>query len=898
MNQAPNPELAKTYDPSLIEDRWYAQWESKDLFKPSIYNEETFSLVIPPPNVTGILHMGHALVQTLQDIFVRYNRMLGKSTLWIPGTDHAGIATQNVVERQLSKEGQSRHKLGREAFVKEVWKWKEKYHETIVSQIKKLGGSCDWSRERFTLDEGLSDAVRMVFIKLYEEGLIYRGKRIVNWSPKLETAVSDVEVEYKDETGSLWYLKYPLAESGNGGSRPAVTYLVVATTRPETMLGDTAVAVNPKDERYKHLIGKKILLPIVNREIPIIADDLVDKDFGTGCVKVTPAHDANDFEMGQRHHLPLIVIMDTKARMNENCPKDYQGLTREKAREKVVETFTASGLLEKIEDYQHSVGYCQRSQVVIEPYLSSQWFVKMKPLAKPAIEAVKNKKITLYPARWEKIYLDWMENIRDWCISRQLWWGHRIPVWYVLQNSNEKILETTPFIVANDEKEALVKAQIEYGKEIFLKQDEDVLDTWFSSALWPFSTMGWPQATPDLKKFYPTTTLVTGYDILTFWVSRMIVMGIHFMKEVPFKTVFLHGLVRTADGKKMSKSSGTAIDPLEIIKEYGTDALRFTLTSLVTSGGQDIKLSVDKIKGSRNFMNKLWNVTRFVLMQDDSTGVSFKPTPVTDAHHLWIVSRYHSTLQQVADLYNDMRFGEAANLIYEFTWNEFCDWYIEMSKQGGNTEILKNVLAGILQMLHPIAPFITEELWHLLGHQDMIMVSQFPKADLSKINPAIEKEFKLVIDLVNAIRSVRSEMNVPLGKEIDVVLVKTSAASQKIIEANKVFIVKLAKLKTLNFENKKPEPAVLKVVEGIEVYLPMAGLIDIAEERVRLGKEIENLKKEVARFEGKLSNAAFVDKAPPAVIEGERAKQKIAQEKLNTIQKQLDSLSDSLAALA
>ena len=875
MNQAPNSELAKVYEPSLIEDRWYAQWEKADLFKPS-NNEETFSLVIPPPNVTGILHMGHALVQTLQDIFVRYNRMLGKSTLWIPGTDHAGIATQNVVERQLSKEGKNRHQLGREAFVKEVWKWKEKYHETIVGQIKKMGNSCDWSRERFTLDEGLSDAVRTVFIKLYEEGLIYRGKRIVNWSPKLETAVSDVEVEYKDETGSLWYLKYPLAQNPK-------QFLVVATTRPETMLGDTAVAVNPKDERYKNLIGKKILLPIVNREIPIIADDLVDKDFGTGCVKVTPAHDANDFEMGQRHHLPLIVIMDTKARMNENTPSDYQGLTREKAREKVVETFKVLNLLEKIEDYQHSVGYCQRSQVVIEPYLSSQWFVKMKPLAKPAIEAVKNKKITLYPARWEKIYLDWMENIRDWCISRQLWWGHRIPVWYVLKDQNEKILETTPFIVANDEKEALAKAQKEYGKDVILKQDEDVLDTWFSSALWPFSTMGWPEQTADLKKFYPTTTLVTGYDILTFWVSRMIVMGIHFMKEVPFKTVFLHGLVRTADGKKMSKSSGTAIDPLEIIKEYGTDALRFTLTSLVTSGGQDIKLSVDKIKGSRNFMNKLWNVTRFALMQEQSQG--------TGTHHEWILSRYHSTLQEVTKLYNDMRFGEAANLIYEFTWNEFCDWYIEMAKQGGNTQILKTVLTGIFQMLHPIAPFITEELWHLLGHKDMIMVSQFPKADTSKIKPQTEKEFKLVIDLVNSIRSVRSEMNVPLGKEIDVVLVKTSSESQRIIKANETFIIKLAKLKKLEISNQKPEPAVLKVVEGIEVYLPMAGLVDVESEQKRLQKEIENLQKEVARFESKLSNAAFVDKAPAAVIEGERAKQKTAQEKLNTIQKQLDSLS-------
>lgn len=862
--------LDKVYDHKNIEQKHYKFWEEQKYFNPDHSKKEVFSIVIPPPNVTGALHMGHALDNTLQDILVRWHRMKAHCTLWVPGTDHAGIATQNVVEKQLHKEGKSRHDLGREEFIKKVWHWKEEYGDRITKQLRLLGCSCDWDHERFTMDEGCSKAVRKVFVELFKEGLIFRGKRIINWCPRCHTALSDVEVEYQEQKGSLWHIKYPIVGK-------AQKYIVVATTRPETMLGDTAVAVNPEDERYKTVIGKKIKLPLTDREIPIIADEMVDKDFGTGAVKVTPAHDANDFEMGKKHNLPQLVIMDTNGVMNENCPAHYRGLDRYKARELIVEDLRNKGLLAGVDDYENKISTCYRCRTVVEPYVSEQWFVDMPKLAGPAIEAVKTEKIKFYPERWAKVYFDWMENIKEWCISRQIWWGHRIPVWYC---------ECGEIICEMEDPKFCPKCQSSK-----LTQDEDVLDTWFSSALWPFSTLGWPEETADLKKFYPTSALVTGYDIITFWVSRMITMGLKFRQVIPFKNVVIHGLIRDEHGKKMSKSTGNAVDPVELINEYGADALRFTLTSMVTSSGQDLKLSANKVLASRNFNNKLWNVTRYVLMKLQENKFNPVKTPADE----WIISRCQKTIASVENSLRQYYFGEAASNLYDFAWSEFCDWYIEFSKLGCHKETLVYVLGALLKLLHPIIPFITEELWLKLGNQKSLMLEAWPLADQKLINETLEKEIEMIIALIKAIRNIRAEMNVPKSKKADVILLAKDEATKSILEKFADYIKLLASVDKIEIVTKlaaKPRDASYAAVSFAEIYLPLANLIDIGVEVERLEKEITKLEKEVDRIKKKLSNNDFIQKAPPEIITAEKEKEKGYAEKIIIIKKQLEMLKN------
>ncbi|OGC03390.1 valine--tRNA ligase [candidate division WOR-1 bacterium RIFOXYA12_FULL_43_27] len=729
-------EFSKVYNPAETEQKWYKFWEENGLFSPK-GDGEPFTIVIPPPNVTGSLHMGHALDNSLQDVLIRYKRMQGFKTLWVPGTDHAGIATQNVVERALKKEGKRKDDLGREKFVEKIWEWKKEYGGKITQQLRRLGASCDWSRERFTMDEGLSKAVRREFVQLYKEGLIYRGKRIINWCPRCKTALSDIEVEYVPRKGKLWHIKYG--------------EVVVATTRPETMLGDTAVAVNPTDERYKHLHGKSVVLPIVGRTIPIITDNFVDKEFGTGAVKVTPAHDPNDYEMGERHNLPKINILTPDARIVEG----YEGLTgksREDARKIIVQMLEEQGLIVKIEDYENSVGTCYRCKEIVEPYLSDQWFVKIKPLAEVAIKAVEDGKIKFVPERWTKVYLQWMTNLRDWCISRQLWWGHQIPVWY-------------------------------RGEEIYVgeeaptgegwTQDPDVFDTWFSSALWPFSTLGWPEQTDDLKTYYPTSVLVTGYDIITFWVSRMIMTGMHFMKKEPFATVFIHGLVRDITGKKMSKSLGNVIDPIDIIDHAGADALRFALISLVVGQGQDIKLSEDKIQEARGFVTKIWNVTRFAQITNNQDTITKQNS--NSKHDKWILSRYNKTIKETTGLLDNFEMGAAAQKLYHFVWHDFCDWYIEFSKHESNPPVLFEVLGGILRLLHPFMPFVTEELYQRISSTDKrmesIMVQKWPQAEGNFIDDKIEQEIDRLREAITAVRKIRSKLGLPYSKPIKVVIV-------------------------------------------------------------------------------------------------------------------------------
>lgn len=870
MTQSPELNIDKVYDHKNIEERLYKEWESSGYFKPDYSKAEPFSIVIPPPNVTGALHMGHALDNTLQDILIRFNRMRGNCTLWVPGTDHAGIATQNVVEKQLHKEGKSRHDLGREQFVKKVWQWKEEYGGRITRQLRLLGASCDWSHERFTMDEGCSKAVRKVFVELFKEGLIFRGKRIINWCPRCHTALSDVEVDYHEQKGNLWHIKYPIVGKQN-------KYIIVATTRPETMLGDTAVAVHPDDERYQSVIGMKIKLPLTNREIPIIADEKVEKDFGTGAVKVTPAHDAADFEMGKKHNLPQIVIMDTNGVMNENCPPHYHGLDRYKARELIVEDLRAEGLLAGTEDYQNKISTCYRCRTVVEPYISEQWFVDMPKLAGPAIEAVKNGSIKFYPERWAKVYFDWMENIKEWCISRQIWWGHRIPVWYC---------ECGEVICEMEDPKTCPKC----GSSK-LRQDEDVLDTWFSSALWPFSTMGWPEVTPDLKKFYPTSALVTGYDIITFWVSRMITMGLKFMKEVPFNSVVIHGLIRDEHGKKMSKSTGNAVDPVELINQHGSDALRFTLTSMVTSSGQDLKLSINKVIASRNFNNKLWNVTRFALLKLQDNKFSPQKTAADE----WILSRYQKAIKNITEAFENYYFGEAANGLYDFAWSEFCDWYIEFSKLGCHKDTLLAVLSGLFKLLHPIIPFISEELWRKLGNVGTIMLQPWPSVTPELLNEKLEKEIEQVITVIKAIRNIRAEMNIPKSKKADIIMLAKDDNVKAILEKHIEYIRSLALVDKLEVVIKlasKPRDASYTAVAGVEIYMPLANLINIETEIERLRKEIEKLNAETERINKKLSNAAFIDKAPPEIIEAEKEKERNYSEKRAVIKKQLEMLAN------
>lgn len=887
--------LAKGYQHKEVEGRWYDWWVQKGLFTPEVPStREPFCIVIPPPNVTGVLHMGHALTFTIQDILTRWKRMSGFNTLWLPGTDHAGIATQMVVERELAKKGLTRWDLGREAFLKEVWAWKEKSHSHIVSQMKALGVSVDWTRERFTLDPGLSRAVRTAFVRLYEEGLIYRAERMVNWSPAIRTVLSDLEVEEREVQGHLWYIAYPVVDSDER--------IVVATTRPETMLGDTAVAVHPEDARYKHLIGRFVMLPLAERPIPVIADaDAVDPSFGTGALKITPAHDFADFETGKRHGLPMIDIFTDDAHLNENVPLRYRGMDRFEAREAVVRDLKERGLLVKVEDYKHIVGHCQRSGVVVEPRVSLQWFVKMKPLAEPAIEAVRRKegdpdlRTIFVPETWEKVYFHWMENIRDWCISRQLWWGHQIPVWYCQTKDCDGL-----YVGIEDPTPATLCKKC--GGNNFV-QDPDVLDTWFSSALWPFSTLGWPDETQDLKTFYPTSVMETGFDILFFWVARMMMMGLHFLKKVPFRTVYFHAMVRDAEGKKMSKTKGNVVDPLEVVEEVGADALRFTL-AVLTAQGRDIKLSYDRIKGYREFVNKVWNAARFVFLNLEGFEGPLNLEGLAPADK-WILTRTADVLQRTQQALEEFKFNEAASGLYQFIWHKFCDWYLELSKgaiaEGGERAqvtktVLIMVLDRLLRALHPFMPFVTEELWQRLRAYlgevpESIAVAKFPVGDDL---PRFEEEavaMDEVLDLISAVRAVRNQTGVPAAEWIEVKIAPKDSKVKAHLEAHLEDIKRLGRVGELEICE-----AVEKGAGDALVVLPFAEvLVGIGAQRVdtetkRLLKEIEKAKANLEVSRRKLENPAFLERAPAEVVEAE-------QEKAAEIEMTIRRLEEALRGL-
>ncbi|MCR4441036.1 MAG: valine--tRNA ligase [Peptococcaceae bacterium] len=883
-------ELAKTYDPSQVEEKWYSFWEKNGFFHAEASEEvkkareegRTFSIVMPPPNVTGSLHLGHALDNTLQDILARWRRMQGYHTLWLPGTDHAGIATQARVEEQLAAENLNKHDLGREKFLERVWEWKEQYGDRITKQLRKLGTSCDWERERFTLDEGCSRAVKEVFVRLFEKGLIYRGDYIVNWCPKCQTTISDIEVEHEPQKGKLWYIKYPVI-----GSDEAV---MVATTRPETMLGDTAVAVHPQDERYTRLVGKMVLLPLMNRPIPVIADEYVDREFGTGAVKVTPGHDPNDFEMGLRHDLEQITVLDSQARMNENAGS-YRGLDRYEARERIVRDLEALGFLVKVEEHEHSIGQCYRCDTVVEPRISKQWFVKMKPLAKPAIDCVLDGRIRFVPERFTRIYLNWMENIRDWCISRQLWWGHRIPVWYCR--------DCEELICSKEEPKSCPKCG-----QSRLEQDPDVLDTWFSSGLWPFSTMGWPDQTLELECYYPTSVLVTGRDIIFFWVARMIVSGVEFMPGVPFREVFIHGLILDALGRKMSKSLGNGVDPIEVIDQYGADTLRFMLVTGNTPGN-DLRFQTERLEGVRNFANKIWNACRFALMNLKDFDTGFVPQHLTLADR-WIRSRFNRAALEVTRNLERYELGEAARALYDFLWDEFCDWYIELVKPrlyGKETAeskktaqyVLARTLRQTLELLHPFMPFITEEIWQLLPHEGKtIMLAKWPGGEASELDETAERRMNLIMEVVRAIRNLRSEMNVAPGKKAEVVLAAQEDEAAETLRAGQDYIVNLgnvSRLVLLADRGEKPVQAVASVVSGAAVYLPLKGLVDIEKELARLQKELENYEKEVGRLESKLDNPGFTSRAPAEVVEKEREKLRDCRKKKEAVEERIATLT-------
>ena len=849
-------DLAKVYDPGEVEDRIYDFWLNGKYFHAEVdANKEPYTIVIPPPNITGQLHMGHALDNTLQDILIRFRRMQGRAALWIPGTDHASIATEAKIVEAMKKEGITKEDIGREAFLERAWDWKEKFGGRIISQLKKLGASCDWDRERFTLDEGCSTAVREVFVRLYQKGLIYRGERIINWCPHCLTSISDAEVVYNESEGNFWHLRYPVKDSDE--------YLQLATTRPETLLGDTAVAVHPDDARYKHLIGKTVILPIVNREIPIVADTYVEMDFGTGVVKITPAHDPNDYEVGLRHSLPVINVMTDDAKINELGGK-YEGMDRYEARKAIVADLDAEGYLVKVEPLKHNVGSCYRCNSVVEPRISKQWFVKMEPLAKPAIESVKNGDIKFIPNRLEKIYFNWMENIKDWCISRQLWWGHRIPAWYCP--------ECGEVIVSRTDPDKCSKCGCEN-----LKQDEDTLDTWFSSALWPFSTLGWPEENLDLKYFYPTDTLVTGYDIIFFWVARMIFSGLEYTDTVPFKTVLFHGIVRDANGLKMSKSLGNGIDPLVEIEKYGADALRFTLATGNTPGN-DMRYIPERVEASRNFANKIWNAARFLLMNLESDEEMPLPAELA-LEDKWVLSKYNTLVRDVTDNLEKFELGLAVQKLYDFIWDVFCDWYIELCKARLNGEdktaadtarsVLVYVFTGILKLLHPFMPFITEEIWQSLPHSgNAIMVSDWPVYDEKLDFAAEEENFEKVIAVIKAIRNRRSEMNVPPSKKAQIFI---ASESKEIFEAGKAFITRLASGSDVSVGDSFDMPdAVLVVTDSAKVYIPLNELVDFTAELERLGKELEAANKDKGFYENKLNNPGFVAKAPEAVVNQQR----------------------------
>lgn len=880
--------LPKVYDPSTTEDKWYKYWEEQGYFHQEVdESRPPFSIVIPPPNVTGQLHMGHAWDNTLQDILVRWHRMKGDNTVWVPGTDHAGIATQAKVEEALAKEGVSKYDLGREEFLNRVWAWKEEYGGRIIGQLKKLGASCDWQRLRFTMDEGCSRAVREVFVSLYEKGLIYRADRIINYCPNCRTTLSDIEVEHQDRQGHLWHIKYPFAD-GTG-------YLTVATTRPETMLGDTAVAVHPEDERYRDLVGRTVILPLMNREIPVVADDYVDREFGTGAVKITPSHDPNDYEMALRHDLPTITVIGKDGRMNENAGT-YAGLDRYECRKRVVSDLEADGYLIKVDEHNHAVGECYRCGTVVEPLISKQWFVKMEPLAKPAIEVVKEGKIRFVPDRFSKLYLNWVENIRDWCISRQLWWGHRIPVWYC-QDCGEVIVS----------REDPTKCSCGSTN---LEQDPDVLDTWFSSGLWPFSTMGWPQETPELAQFYPTSVLVTGFDIIFFWVARMIFMGLEFQEEIPFHEVYIHGLIRDAQGRKMSKSLGNGIDPLEVISEYGADALRFSLVTGVAPG-YDMKFRTEQVEAARNFANKIWNAARFALMnlEDyqgeilDTAELVSLPLETTDR---WILDRFNYAVTEVDRQLGRYDLGESARVLYEFIWNDLCDWYIELIKgrlYGKSTpesrvtaqKVLAYVLEGTLRLLHPFMPFLTEEIWQNLPKTSgTIMLRSYPVSQEELTDPESAQVISTFIEIVRSIRNARAEAEVPLGKKIEAILLMEEGLEERLSTLAQEFIsiAGLSELKLQATDSPKPEKALSILAGGVEVYLPLAGMLDVEKELSRLRKEAENLEAEVARAQQKLSNEAFTSKAPAAVVEKERAKLEAFQQDLAKIKERISEVEN------
>ncbi len=859
--------MDKTYDPAGIEARVAAAWEREGAFRagrPERAGAEPYCIVIPPPNVTGSLHMGHALNNTLQDILCRFERMRGKDVLWQPGTDHAGIATQMVVERQMmQRQEPGRREIGREAFLEKVWAWKAESGGAIVNQLKRLGASCDWSRERFTMDAGLSEAVLDFFVKLHDAGLIYKDKRLVNWDPKLLTAISDLEVEQVEIKGNLWHLAYPL-EDGSGT-------ITVATTRPETMLGDTAIAVHPDDERYRAMIGKFAILPLVGRRIPIVADSYSDPEKGTGAVKITPGHDFNDFEVGKRHNLEVINIFTADAHLNDSVPEAYRGMERFAARKQIVADLEEAGVLVAVEPHLHTVPHGDRSGVVIEPWLTDQWYVNVKPLAERSLAAVRDGKTRFIPGNYEKVFFDWLENIEPWCISRQLWWGHQIPAWYGPDGD---------YVIARDDAEARAKADAKWGQGAPITRDEDVLDTWFSSALWPFSTLGWPDKTPELRRYYPNAALVTGFDIIFFWVARMMMSGLFTQDEVPFADVYIHGLVRDAKGAKMSKSKGNVIDPLTIVDQYGADALRFALAAFATQG-RDIKLSTQRIEGYRNFCTKLWNAARFAEMNGCRRVAGFDPSTARLTLNRWIVAEAAKAVGEVTVAIGDYRFNEAAASAYRFVWNTYCDWYLELAKpllQGADgpdkdetRAVAAHVLDEIVRLLHPFMPFITEELWSGFGGEGLLALAAWPEGAAAEV-PEAEAEIGMVIDLIGEIRSARNEMNVPAASQIPLVLVKAKPETQDRARRWEDMLKRLGRLSEVSFADVAPAQSVQVVVRGELACLPLAGVIDIGAEKARLAKEVERLAGEVKRFDGKLGNADFVARAPEEVIEEQRDK--------------------------
>ena len=920
--------LPPQYDPQATEAKWQKYWEDNQTFKADPEKGgEPYCVVIPPPNVTGSLHMGHAFEETLIDVLVRYHRMTGRNTLWLPGTDHASIAVQTILEKQLKAEGKTRHDLGREKFLERAWEWKAESGNTITNQLRSLGVSVDWSRERFTMDEGLSAAVLEAFVRLYDEGLIYRGNYLVNWCPASQSAVSDLEVDQQEVDGHLWHFRYPLTD-GSG-------YLEVATTRPETMLGDTGVAVNPQDDRYKHLIGKTVTLPIVDREIPIIADEFVDPTFGTGCVKVTPAHDPNDFEMGKRHNLPFINIMNKDGTLNENAG-EFQGQDRFVARKNVVQRLEVDGVLVKIEDYKHTVPYSERGKVPVEPLISTQWFVKIDPLSQRALEALDRSNSPVFvPDRWTKVYRDWLVKLKDWCISRQLWWGHQIPAWYAVSETQGEITDTTPFWVAKTEAEAREKATAKFGNDVQLARDPDVLDTWFSSGLWPFSTLGWPDETKDLEFYYPTTTLVTGFDIIFFWVARMTMMAGHFTGKMPFDTVYIHGLVLDENGQKMSKSKNNGIDPLLLIGKYGTDALRYTLVKEVVGAGQNIRMEYDRktdesksVEASRNFTNKLWNAARFVMMNlegqtPQQLGIPHPPQPPLtkggreedslveggreeglELCDRWILSRYYQVVQESRNCLESYGLGEAAKKLYEFIWGDFCDWYIELVKSRLQQDAEPNskkvaqqtfafVLEGILKLLHPFMPHITEEIWHTLtqtGDGECLALQAYPEADISLIDADLEQQFELLFGTIRTIRNLRADSDIKPSVKVTAILQSESEKERQIISDGSVYIQDLAKVENLTVTASLDADlgqTIAGVVGTVQVLIPLAGVVDLAALRAKLEKKLSKVEAEIKHTAARLTNQKFVDKATPEVVQG-------ARDALAEAEKQAEILRDRL----